>query len=201
MDLLIQIAAAGGPIMLAVMGIIVSLSPPEKPGKLQRRWAISFALVGILSFFAIFNEMRGTDQILGQIWEHIKGIKTVSPTAARHLDDEQRIRMKKALKLSPDENYEFQINSAPSCDECELFAQELRDFFNIAPGWTAGGGPIIFPMPRLHGLVLLSVGDGKITAAVQKIKMAFSSAGMPLEYRSDGVQPGSFVILVARPDS
>jgi hypothetical protein len=72
LDLFIQLAAACGPIALAVMGVIVSLSPPSGSRKAHRIWAGAFAVVGILSASAIFFELRGTDQILGQIWEHIK---------------------------------------------------------------------------------------------------------------------------------
>jgi hypothetical protein len=83
LDLLLQIAAACGPIALAVMGVVVSLNPPSGSRKAHRIWAGAFALVGILSASAIFFELRGTDQILGQIWEHIKEPQPDKKTGAR----------------------------------------------------------------------------------------------------------------------
>jgi hypothetical protein len=69
----VQIAAAFGPVLLAIMGVIVSLSPPDRIGRAHKVWAASFVVVGAFSALAIFFELRGTDKILGQIWEHLQG--------------------------------------------------------------------------------------------------------------------------------
>jgi hypothetical protein len=201
MDTLIQASAAFGPVLLAIMGVVVSLNPPDRIGRAHKIWAWSFAIVGFLAALAIFFEFRGTDQILGQIWEHVREPKVAPHTEGRHLDADQKVRMKKALQLGPDENYEFQINSSPSCEECELFAEELREFFNTIPGWKTNGGPLLFQMPtQLRGLILFSLKETKTAEVTAKIKGAFSAAGMPLQSQADGVQSGSFVILVARPN-
>jgi hypothetical protein len=75
MELAIQIAAACGPVALAVMGVVVSLNPPNRTGRAHKVWAGSFALVGIVSACAIFFELRGTDTTLSQIWEHLQSVK------------------------------------------------------------------------------------------------------------------------------
>ena len=68
-------------------------------------------------------------------------------TAARHLKPEQRARLAEALQLNPNEKFNIQINSIPNCEECEDYAQELREFFNGIRGWSAGGSVLIFPFP------------------------------------------------------
>jgi hypothetical protein len=60
----------------------------------------------------------------------------------RHLNADQQERMKLLLQLAANETYSFQINTTPRCDECELFGEEIRTFFNGIPGWQAGGGPL-----------------------------------------------------------
>src|SRR4051794_32179773 len=92
LDFLIQLAAAAGPIALAIMGVVVSLNPPSP--KWNRTWAGAFAIVGILAAAAIFFELRGTDQLLGKIWEHIREPQpAVAKTGARlffNVADSQR---------------------------------------------------------------------------------------------------------------
>jgi hypothetical protein len=61
-------------------------------------------------------------------------------TPARHLTAEQQTRLAEVLRLGPGENYSIEFNSPPNCDECEEFAQELRDFVGGLPGWKAAGG-------------------------------------------------------------
>jgi hypothetical protein len=52
---------------------------PQSGAKGSRLWTGAFAVVGILSAAAIFNELRGTDQILSQIWDHLKESKPSTP--------------------------------------------------------------------------------------------------------------------------
>jgi hypothetical protein len=118
----------------------------------------------------------------------------------RHLTSDQKQRLQQGLQLSPNENYTFQLNSMPSCDECEQFAEELRTFFNTIPGWKAGGGPLIFAQQRpRRGLWLVSRDEEKHSVPVEKISKAFDGAGVALIHSSEEVQPATFVILVARP--
>lgn len=67
--------------------------------------------------------------------------------SARHLKPEQKAKLTRLLKLGPTEHFNLQINSIPNCEECEDYAEELREFFGSLPGgWTAGGGVTIFPV-------------------------------------------------------
>jgi hypothetical protein len=116
----------------------------------------------------------------------------------RHLLDDQKQRIRNGLKLGPNESFEFQINSAQNCDECEQFAEELRDFFNSIPGWKAGGGALFFRQERQLRNVQLVARDQDHLAIVDKIAKAFSDGGYRLERANEDVQPGTFVILVGR---
>jgi hypothetical protein len=197
-EFLVQLSAASGPIILAVMGVVVSLNPPDRSGVIHKIWAGAFIAIGAVSAFSIFFELRGTDQILGQIWEHVRETKPATVQEGRHLDSGQKAIMKTTLKLGIDEHYDFQINSAPSCDECELFAEELREFFNTIPGWQTTGGPLIFPAPHLRGLKIVCREQEKNLPIVKRVEQAFADAGLPLEQSSEDVQAGTFIVLVAR---
>jgi hypothetical protein len=120
---------------------------------------------------------------------------------ARRLSDEQKKRLRKGMTVGVDEHYEIQINSAPSCEECELFAEEVRAYVNTIPGWAASGGPLIFPAPKLRGLKLITRDDEKSSPIVQKIEKTFGDAGMPLVRSSEDAPRGTIIVLVARADS
>jgi hypothetical protein len=117
----------------------------------------------------------------------------------RHLTSDQKERLRKGMQLNADENYSFQLNTVPSCDECEQFAEELRAFINTIPGWKTAGAPLIFPLqvPR-RGLWIVSREQDHL-AAVDKLNKAFGDAGLPLTRSNEEVQPGTFLILIGRP--
>ena len=52
----------------------------------------------------------------------------VSP-AGRHLKTDQKTKMEPVLVLARGEKHAIQIYSSPNCDECEDYAQELRELF------------------------------------------------------------------------
>src|SRR5262249_44208814 len=74
----------------------------------------------------------------------------------RHLRSDLKDRMRRELALNIDETYSFELNSMPSCDECEQFAEEIRTFVNTIPGWKVSGGPLIFAQPPRRGLWLIA---------------------------------------------
>jgi len=69
LDTLVQIAAAVGPVMLAVMGVWVSIRPPSPYGRAHWLWAASFVLVGVITAVALFRELRSSEAVLDRIWE------------------------------------------------------------------------------------------------------------------------------------
>jgi hypothetical protein len=119
------------------------------------------------------------------------GIRTLHP--------DQKERMRPLLGLAASEHYSLQINSNPNCDECEQFAEDIRDFINTVPGWTAGGGPLnLFGSKYRYGVWIVSRPDEKDSAPVQKIDKAFRDAGIPLEPDTEDFPKGTFVIVIAR---
>jgi hypothetical protein len=119
----------------------------------------------------------------------------------RHLTANQKDRIRNEMTVGLNEKYELQVNSLPSCDECDQFADEIRTFINTIPGWTAGGGPLMWPGPEeLHrGLWLLADDQDQRKSPALKVNNAFADAGLRLQQSSGGIHPGFFVILVARP--
>jgi len=118
----------------------------------------------------------------------------------RNLTPDQRRRMDPILRLGPNENYDFQVNSAAGCDECEQFAENIRDFLNSIPGWKTEGGPLMFlQVTRRRGLSMLIRSSEKQVPPVERLRKAFDSAGLRLnEEVVDDMPPGRFVIIVGR---
>ncbi len=109
-------------------------------------------------------------------------IPVVLPDKSRHLTNDQKERMAPFLKLVSTENYWIEINSVPNCDECELYAEEFREFIGAIPGWRATGSAITLWDPNVspYGLRLQS-GDGQNSPEMQrKITKAFSAASISL---------------------
>lgn len=197
MDLAVQFFAAFGPLALTVMGLIVSIWPPRSDNRRHWLWVVAFLAVGLPTAISTFVELRGTDELLTKIWAHMGGEE--QPQPFRHLTYDQKARLSRDLRLQIDEHYPFQINSAISCDECEQFAQELRDFFNSIPGWNAGGSALFFPQPKArYGIQLVTNVDGKNSPPVMKIRKAFADAGMALDDEVEPLQPHTFVLIVGR---
>jgi hypothetical protein len=118
----------------------------------------------------------------------------------RHLTADQKIRMRPILRLDPTETYELQVNSAPNCDECELYADEIREFLSSIPGWKPRGSAIIFsePFRRRRGIVIITREDEKKSSSVEKISKAFDAAGIILSNEIENYQKGQFVIVIYR---
>lgn len=125
-----------------------------------------------------------------------------SEAKGRVLADAQKERMRLSMKMAPDEHFYFSINSGPGCDECDVFADDLRQFVATIPGWKVDGGVMVFPDPSRHrGLWLTYRSSDARLPAVQKVLNAFQDAGMPLqsEINEDLRPPGSFILGVYRP--
>jgi hypothetical protein len=86
----------------------------------------------------------------------------------RHLLPDQRQKIRDGLKLGSNERFAFQINSVQNCDECEQFAEELRDFFNSIPGWEAGGGSLFFLQEHPRRNVILAAREQDHLAIVDR---------------------------------
>jgi hypothetical protein len=141
--------------------------------------------IGALAFVA--NEFHLIDRLL-------------ATTPDRHLTTYQSQRMKPELMLGPNENYSIEFNSVQNCDECEVYAQEFRDFVGNLTGWKAGGGTITFAsasVPRT-GLQLIT-GDKASPRLSQKLFAAFGAANITLTPGpSEPLQDLDAIIIVAR---
>jgi hypothetical protein len=119
--------------------------------------------------------------------------------ATWQLTGDQRARLVAGLRLPPGESHSIEINSAPSCDPCEQFAEELRQFVSSMPGWKADGGPLIFRNPFRRGLKIVTRSGEKEFPVVKQIVTAFEDAGMALPRDTeDSLGPGTIVIVVGR---
>jgi hypothetical protein len=148
---------------------------------------MAFVIANYMAYHGLKEELRDArSQNEGQI--------------GRHLSKDQRARMTVNLRLAPDEKYAFQVNSSPSCDECELFAEEIREFLNTIPGWEVSGSPLIFAQPFRRGLRIISREDEKHIPPVEKLNKAFSDSGLLLIHESENaLERGGFVIVIGRP--
>jgi hypothetical protein len=117
----------------------------------------------------------------------------------RQLTAKQEEKMRPILKSDQNEQYAFQINTIPSCEECELYAEDMRDFFNDVEGWKASGSPLIFSDPLWRTGVYVVVRRGEEnSAAVQKIKAAFRAAEIKFYTFIEDLPAGTFVVVIAR---
>ncbi|MGH6935082.1 MAG: hypothetical protein ACRED2_02685, partial [Methylocella sp.] len=71
------------------------------------------------------------------------------------------------------------------CDECEEYAQELRDAINSAPGWKAVGGTTIFGSAAILGIrFYVRSLDNRSSTAI-KLGAALDAAGLKFEWIED----------------
>jgi hypothetical protein len=118
----------------------------------------------------------------------------------RHLKTDQQSRMMPEFQLSSGETYSIQINSLPNCDECEVYAQELRDFVGAIPGWKVGGSALFLvdPAAPREGMYLILNSDLRPELR-RKLFAAFAAGSIPLSIRTPQTFPDlDAAIVVAR---
>jgi hypothetical protein len=155
-----------------------------------------FARAGALAAFVIANYMAFHD-----VKQEMRRAQATSlGQTGRHLRPDQQARLASGLELRPNENYSVEFNSLPNCDECEVYAQEFRDFVGGLPGWKTSGGAITFSDPSAPrtGLQLI-LGDKTSSDVGKKLLAAFATASIPLISRpSEQLQDLDAIIVVAR---
>jgi hypothetical protein len=185
---------------LARLKLAWPLAVAEQP--LRGHWEVfRFATITALLLTAIVSSISSTAIYIFELRRDLA--TSEARQQVRHLREDQKERIRRGMALNPNEKYDLlQVNSLPSCDECERFGDEIRIFINTIPGWTAGGGPLMWAAPQeLHnGLWLMATDEDRKMIPVKKINNAFSDGGLPLQQRSDGVYPGLVVLFVGRPD-
>jgi hypothetical protein len=107
---------------------------------------------------------------------------------ARHLKPDQRATFVQKLSAVSKGGFSY-VYSSPSCDECERYAQELREAISEAPGWAAGGGPDLFGTAAMKGIKL----ETRSKAAAPESTRAISSALTAAKIRFDWIDDPSIV--------
>jgi hypothetical protein len=128
---------------------------------------------------------------------------------SRHLTSEERSRMVKALSIgasvstgsesSSSISFEVIIDSAANCDECEVYAEEFRDFVNSISHWTAKGGPLLIAH-KGRGIQLYTAEGADRPEVAEKFGHALLAAGLPFSWEAQPVNDKqSFTVLIGRP--
>lgn len=197
---------------IAATLIFVACEKFELIQRLRLQWPPSLTDFPIHSPWAVFRGIMYSGVAIALIFSLVLGetfyifdlrtrLQNAPPMQnGRHLTEDQKARIREALRLSPNENYYVDFNSVPACDECEDFAEELREFVAAIPGWKTGGGPIFFwdNGPWLVGLELACREDEKDSPAPTKLRKAFDSASLPLASRYFNMAKGTTIILIGR---
>ncbi|WP_026607950.1 hypothetical protein [Methylocapsa acidiphila] len=152
----------------------------------------AFILAFFYSGFAVWSDEHEA---------RIKSEEVFQRIPTRMLKPSQRSRMEPLLNLDLAQSYSLEVNSVPNCDECEQFAENIREFFNSIPGWKASGSVAFCcpPFPSGHGLYLLTKEEEKHSELAEKLFQAFEAGGALLTRESNpGASKGTLMILVAR---
>jgi hypothetical protein len=70
-----EFGAIALPIILAVLGVVVSFEAVPKGGRLQWVWVGSFAVLGILAVISQISDRHATDKDQRELKESVKGLK------------------------------------------------------------------------------------------------------------------------------
>lgn len=142
MDIAIQILATFGPLILVVMGAIVSVRPPKQDGHGHWYWLAAFLVIGLPISFASFFELRSSDTLQGEIHEDVRQLLKKSPTTNEDwpsLSDTEKSQLISAIRLLPPQS----ITVACETEKCKKVSDDLCDALHYG-GWNVtklhGGG-------------------------------------------------------------
>jgi hypothetical protein len=144
---------------------------------------VAFAGIALKVIDTLYSERIAVLEATIQNLESRPTASTPPTDSSRHLTPQQGMRLATKLRIGHEEHEQFHIefNSVQNCDECEDYAQELRDFFNTMQGWQAGGDVITFASePKFRQGLHLVVGDEYAAALTDRILSAFDAADIPL---------------------
>jgi hypothetical protein len=118
-------------------------------------------------------------------WQQEHDARLGVASNVRHINNEDRIQLITTLRKAGGSDQSVEINSASNCDECEEYAQELREVISSIPGWKATGGTTIFGTAATRGIwfFVLSL-DGR-HPAIMKLASAFEAAHLKFEWAED----------------
>jgi hypothetical protein len=95
-----------------------------------------------------------------------------------------------SLRSADGTNQSIEINSA--CDECEEYADELRDTIGKVTGWSANGGTLIFTSAAIRGVrFYVRSLDNRAQAAIA-LGNALGAAHLHFEWIEDASLPQGY---------
>jgi hypothetical protein len=103
---------------------------------------------------------------------------------ARHLKPDQRSAFVQKLSAFSKGGFAY-VYSSPSCDECERYAQELREAISEAPGWAAGGAPDLFGTAAVKGIKLETRSKSAAPESTRAISNALTAAKIQFDWIDD----------------
>jgi hypothetical protein len=157
------------------------------------RRRIEMCILVLAVFYAGFSSWSEEHQ------ERVKAEAASAAVGAWQLTADQRAKLSSGLRLPGGENYSIEINSVPSCETCEDFAQELRELISNIPGWKARGSTLVFSIPFRRGLKIVTRANERNLTFVVRLVTAFESAGLPLpSEEEENLVPGTAIIIVGR---
>jgi hypothetical protein len=165
---------------------------PKKNRARHIRW-VSAAAVLVAAFLA-FDDVNTRNRALQRQLAFV-------PTPARHLKNEERVQLITSLRASGGANQSVEINSASNCDECEEYAQELREVIGSVPGWKVTGGTTIFGNASIRGIRLYVRSLANRAQAAMNLAAAFDAANIQFDWIEDESLQRvgyEYLILVAR---
>jgi len=119
---------------------------------------------------------------------------------ARHLSDDQKAAIIRSLSAAGSGQFAFSIMSTPSCEECELYAQELRYLIKEIPNWSADGSPAIFGGHQDRGLQMIVKAGAPRPKNANIVVNALLGAGIAVSWAEDPSGPDDqYTLLVGRP--
>jgi hypothetical protein len=128
--------------------------------------------------------------------------KNSTAAQGRHLSSDERSRMAKYLRQNrtcggPDctSSFEITIDSAPNCDECEVYAQEFRDFVKSASDWSVRGGPLL-TAHQGKGIQLYTAEGVDRPESAQAFSKALLEAGLAFSWETESVEAKQFFTVV-----
>jgi hypothetical protein len=88
MGIATTIAAISGPVILALMGVAISIWPPKK-GRAHWTWGIAFAAVGVIAILGSVKQQHDSDNAITEQTNAFKGLERAysrsDQTAAQQL--------------------------------------------------------------------------------------------------------------------
>lgn len=197
MESLIQITAVGGPILLAIMGLGVSLSPPSPEGRVHWVWFGAFVIVGLVTTYANYRELSSSDAIQKEIkfvldQLHLD-VQRIEPAPGdRKISASQKESVVAILKVSPRPSKVSVACNMSDVEGCE-YAHQWADVLQAA-GWSTEELQSVFTSPPRG--VIIQVKDPN-TPGAGPLQYAITSTGIkPAGIVSQTIQDGVIQLVI-----